>query len=100
MRDIAVFLDCSSGGAIKLEREDAIVKRMRMAVVGSALAMLSGCVVLPLDAGYPGYYSGDPAAQAYPGGAPAYYGPSYYYGPAVGVGVYGRYRYRHRYWYR
>ena len=84
--------------------EDAIVKRIKIALLGSALAMLSGCIAVPVG---PGYYSGyqaspsPPPDYSDPGGAPYYYGAPYYpyyypyyYGPAVGVGVYGRFRYR------
>jgi hypothetical protein len=45
-----------------------------------ALAVLGGCAVYPVG---PGYY-GPPRA--------AYYQPAPYYGPSVGVGIYGHER--------
>ena len=50
--------------------------RIRVTFVVSALAMLGGCVAVPVDSGY---YAGSPGYYA----APAYYGPS------IGVEVSG-----------
>lgn len=42
----------------------------------AVLAMLGGCVAVPVG---PGYY----------GGAPGYYAPPAYYGPSIGIGLFG-----------
>jgi len=63
---------------------------IRLAFIASALALLGGCVAVPVGPGYygdaPAYYGGAPA---YYGAAPGYYTAPYYYGPSVGIGVYG-----------
>jgi hypothetical protein len=68
------------------------MKPIRLALIGSALALLGGCVAVPVDSGYygagPGYYAP----------APAYYGAPYYV-PSIGIGIYGGsrgYRYEGR----
>ena len=58
------------------------MKPIRLTLIVSALAVLSGCVAVPVD---PGYY-GDP--RGYYGADPAYYGAPYY-GPSIGIGIYG-----------
>ena len=82
---------------------------LRTALVAAVLAMAGGCVAVPAYPEYaaapapyygpayyppPGYYG--PAY--YP--PPVYYGPAYYppryYGPSVGIGVYGGWRGGHR----
>ena len=52
------------------------MKTIKAALIVLAIAILSGCVAVPVAPG-PGYY-----------GPPAYYGPAYY-GPSVGIGFYG-----------
>jgi hypothetical protein len=55
------------------------MKLIRVTFVMSVLAvlgMLSGCVAVPVG---PGYYAG----------APGYYAPPVYYGPSIGIGIYG-----------
>jgi len=61
---------------------------MRAALIVSALTVLGGCVAVPVG---PGYYE-EPA--------PAYYGPpAYYYGPSIGIGIYGG-SWGHHHYYR
>ncbi len=55
------------------------MKMIRVAFLVSMLAVLGGCMVVPVNPGPPGYYA--PAAGYY--SAPAYYGPS------IGIGIYG-----------
>lgn len=57
--------------------------RARFVLVASALAMLVGCVAVPVDSGYHAP-------------APAYYGPPVYYGPSIHVDIYGRRHHRRR----
>jgi len=49
----------------------------------AVLAVLGGCMAVPVNSGYyvesPGYYAP----------APAYYAPPIYYGPSIGIGIYG-----------
>lgn len=59
------------------------LKSILLAGALAGLAMLGGCVAVPVAG--PGYYQP----------APAYYGPPVYYGPAVGIGVYGGGGWRH-----
>ena len=56
------------------------IKTLLVLATLSGAALLGGCVAVPV-APAPGYYQP----------APAYYGPAYY-GPSVGVGVYGGWR--------
>ena len=58
----------------------------------SALALLSGCVAVPVNSGY---YDAPGPVYAAP---PVYYGAPAYYGPSIGIGIYGGYRggYGHR----
>lgn len=58
------------------------MKPTRVTFIVSALALLGGCVAVPVS---PGYYAGPPAYYA---PAPAYYVPPVYYGPSVGIGIY------------
>ena len=58
------------------------MKLIRVTFIVSALAVLGGCIAVPV---YPGSYGGSPGYSA---PASAYYGPPVYYGP-VGFGVYG-----------
>lgn len=59
---------------------------IRLTVVLSALAALGGCMVAPVSPGYDGR-------------APGYYAPPVYYGPSIGIGIYGgRRAYGHGYW--
>ena len=63
------------------------MKRVRVAFVLSmlaVLAMLGGCVAVPVN---PGYYGESPGYYYAP--APAYYGPPVYYGPSIGIRIYG-----------
>jgi hypothetical protein len=61
--------------------EVANMKIIKASLVVSALAVLAGCVAVPVGPGYnagpPGYY------------APGYYAPPAYYGPSVSIGVFG-----------
>ncbi len=58
-------------------------------VAVSALAVLSGCVAVPVGGGY---YEPAPVVYA---PAPVYYGPPAYYGPSVSFGFYGGRSYGH-----
>jgi hypothetical protein len=66
------------------------MKILKSALTILLLIMLPGCAAIPYGPGNyaatPGYYS---PAPAYYGPARAYYGPPVYYGPSIGVGVYG-----------
>ena len=53
------------------------MKIIRLAFVVSALAVLAGCVAVPVNSGY---YAGPPAV----------YAPPVYFGPSIGIGFYGR----------
>ena len=67
------------------------MKPIKVLPIESALAVLVGCVVAPVE---PGYYAG-PQVYAVP--APVYYRAPAYYGPSVRLGIYGgRGGYRHR----
>ncbi len=58
------------------------MKLARVTFVVSALTVLGGCVAVPVNSGYvesPGYYVP----------APVYYVPPVYYGPSIGIEVYG-----------
>jgi len=57
---------------------------VRVTCVVSALAALGGCVAVPVG---PGYYGGSSGYYAAP--APAYYAAPAYYGPSIGIGIYG-----------
>jgi hypothetical protein len=59
------------------------MKLVGVTLVVSAAAVLSGCVAVPVG---PGYYAAPPGYYEVP--APAYYGPAYY-GPSIGIGIYG-----------
>lgn len=63
------------------EKEVMDMKMIRVSFVVSALAILAGCVAVPVD---PGYYAGPPAYYA-----PGYYAPPAYYGPAFSIGIFG-----------
>lgn len=70
------------------------MKPIRAMLIVSALAVLGGCMVVPVN---PRYYG--PAVYAAPG--PVYYGAPTYYRPSIGLGNYGGGRgysrgYRHR----
>ena len=62
---------------------------IRVTLIASAMAVLGGCVAVPVDRGYygqpHGYY-----------GAP-YYEPAYY-GPSIGIGIFGGSRYHRHGW--
>ncbi len=53
-----------------------------LSVLVFALAVLGGCMVVPVN---PGYYAGSPV---YAAPAPVYYGARAYYGPSIGFGIY------------
>lgn len=58
------------------------MKIIRVAIVASALALLSGCVAVPVAPAY---------AEA-----PGYYGPPVYVGPTIGIGIVkGRHHHGH-----
>jgi hypothetical protein len=63
--------------------------RATLLVPALALALLGGCMAVPVApgpyAGSPGYYA---PAPAYYAPAPVYYAPPVYYGPSFGIGVY------------
>lgn len=64
--------------------------RASLVIIASALAVLGGCVAVPVDSGY---YAPAPAYY----GPPVYYGPPAYYGPSIHFDFYGgRHRHRHR----
>ena len=52
------------------------MKLIRVTFVVSALAVLGGCMAVPVNSGY--------YAES-----PAYYAPPIYYGPSIGIGIYG-----------
>ena len=75
---------------VELCMEEFIMKTMKTTLIVSALAMLGGCVAVPVGQGYPG-------PQAYYAPAPVYIAPPVVYGPSFGFGFYGgRGGYRHR----
>ena len=63
--------------------------RLTFAVsVLAVLAVLSGCVLVPVG---PGYYAGPPGYYA-----PGYYAPPAYYAPPVTIGIFGGGRFHGR----
>jgi len=60
--------------SVQNDKENANMKLIRVTFVVSALALLGGCMAVPVS---PGYYAP----------APAYYAPSVYYGPSIGIGI-------------
>jgi len=57
------------------------MKLVKLTFVASTLALLSGCVAVPVNSGY------------YEGPEPVYIAPApAYYGPSIGIGIYGGYR--------
>jgi hypothetical protein len=71
------------------------MKLIRLTFLVSAVALLSGCVAVPVNSGY--YGSG---AVVY-APAPVIYAPPVFYGPSIGIGIYGgRGGYRGGYRYR
>jgi len=68
---------------VQNDKESTNMKTVRVAFVVSALALLGGCMVVPVApapyAGPPGYYAP----------APAYYAPPVYVAPSFGFGFYG-----------
>lgn len=56
---------------------------IRVSLVVSALAVLAGCVAVPVG---PGYYAGPPG----------YYAPPAYYAPSVSIGIFGGGRFHGR----
>jgi hypothetical protein len=71
--------------------EGTNMKSIRVVFVLSALAILTGCVAVPVE---PGYYAGPPGYYAPP---PVYYAPPAFYGPSVSFGFFGG---GHRHWHR
>jgi hypothetical protein len=69
--------------SVQNDKENANMKIIRMTFVVTALAVLGGCMVVPVA---PGTYAGSPGYYA---PAPAYYAPPVYYGPSVGIGIFG-----------
>ncbi len=59
------------------------MKLIRLTFLVSALAMLSGCVAVPVNSGY---YDAAPAVYV---PAPVIYAPPVFYGPSIGIGIYG-----------
>ena len=59
------------------------MRTVKIALPILALLMLPGCVAIPAG---PDYYG---AAPGYYAPAPAYYAPPAYYGPSLGISVYG-----------
>ena len=76
---------------VKIDVEVTIMKIFKVMFVVSALALLAGCVAVPVDGGYyggaPGYY------------APRYYAPPAFYAPSFSIGVV-RGGHSHRHWRR
>ncbi|OGA50729.1 MAG: hypothetical protein A3F74_10860 [Betaproteobacteria bacterium RIFCSPLOWO2_12_FULL_62_58] len=66
------------------------MKILKAALAIVSFVLLPGCIAIPVG---PGYYAGGPGYYASTPGdytpAPAYYGPPVYYGPSIGIGVYG-----------
>jgi hypothetical protein len=65
--------------SVQNDKENANMKIIKVTFVVSVLAVLAilgGCVAVPVG---PGYYAG----------APGYYAPPAYYGPSIGVRIYG-----------
>jgi len=62
--------------SVQYHNENANMKLIRVAFVVSALALLGGCIAVPVSPGYDA-------------GSPAYYAPPVYYGPSIGIGIYG-----------
>jgi hypothetical protein len=66
--------------SVQNDKENANMKIIKVTSfvvsVLALLAILGGCVAVPVG---PGYYAG----------APGYYAPPVYYGPSIGVGIYG-----------
>jgi hypothetical protein len=67
----------------KTLRALSVTGTIRAMLMMFALAVLSGCVAVPVA---PGYYGGPPG---YVAPAPMYYGAPAYYGPTVRFGIYG-----------
>ena len=59
------------------------MKMIGVTFVLPALAILSGCVAVPVT---PGYVAGPPGYYA---PAPAYYAPPVYYRPSLGISIRG-----------
>ena len=87
------------------------MKLLRTIMAISALSLFAGCVGVPAYPEYavaPAPYYAAPAYYPPPGYygpayyGPAYYGPAYYpprayyYGPSLGIGIYGGWRGGHR----
>jgi hypothetical protein len=70
------------------------MKVIKVTFVLSALALLSGCVAVPVNSGY---YAPEPV---YVAPAPVYYGAPAFYGPSIGIGIYGGTRGSYRGGYR
>jgi hypothetical protein len=66
---------------VKPGKEATFMNIIKVTFVLSALAILAGCVAVPVE---PGYYGGPPGY--YP---PAYYPPPAYYGPSFSFGFFG-----------
>jgi hypothetical protein len=65
--------------SVQNDKENANMKTIKVTFVVSALALLAllgGCVAIPVG---PGPYAG----------SPGYYAPPVYYGPSIGIGIYG-----------
>ena len=59
------------------------MKLIRLTFVVSTLALLTGCVAVPVNSGY---YGSGPVVYA---PAPVIYAPPVFYGPSIGIGIYG-----------
>ena len=64
------------------------MKIIRASLVVSALAVLAGCVAVPVGPGY----NGGPSGYY----APGYYAPPAYYSPSVSIGIFGGGRFHRR----
>jgi hypothetical protein len=66
------------------------MRNLKIALPVAALLILPGCVAIPAGPDYygaaPGYYT---PAPGYYAPAPAYYAAPAYYGPSLGISVYG-----------
>lgn len=59
------------------------MKLIKLTFIVSTLAIVSGCVAVPVNSGY---YT---PAPVYVAPAPVYYSPPVLYRPSIGIGIYG-----------
>jgi hypothetical protein len=78
-----ILRDTRERVSVQPRKENANMKSIKVTFVVAALALLGGCMAVPVS---PGYYGGAPGYYATP---PAYYASPVYYGPSIGFGIYG-----------